>query len=286
MLRDVGAEDEQRRKVGELEEAERDDDRDEPRARDELVPAVAEVGQHAPARDPQRSWKIDAHEQKCAHREGQGVGRQRPARLGHGNDGGPDGRPGDADRRVREPHERVRLLEVGALHHLRHETLVRGARKGSRAAVEGLQQRNREDARRSGDQQCRGDCLRGAAHPVGGDENEVTGQAVAPHTAHQQQDDDRNLAGEDDEAEVARPADVEHGECERDVGHRPADDGDRSRCEQQPKPPLAKRVEADEKTHRPSLRERPERRQRRVRERRSAIQATARRPSQIGVRTT
>ena len=50
--------------------------------------------------------------------------------------------------------------------------------------------------------------------------DEVARQAVAPHTTGEEQDDGRDFAAEEDQAEVRRTADAEHGECERDVRHR------------------------------------------------------------------
>ena len=89
-----------------------------------------------------------------------------------------------------------------------------------------------------------------AADDVRDDHDAVTWEPVGPDPADEQEQDLRDRARREDEAEVGlRAGQVENGERERDVRERAADDRRRPPEEQEPEAPLAERAEGLAEVH-------------------------------------
>jgi hypothetical protein len=105
----------------------------------------------------------------------------------------------------------------------------------------------RENA--AAEQQDRREDLCRALDDVAAHEDRPTGDPVGEHAAEQEQDDDRDLAGEHDDAEVSGAAEPEHGERERHIGHAGAQGGDRGRRQIAGEAPLAEHFEGLGQSH-------------------------------------
>ena len=98
------------------------------------------------------------------------------------------------------------------------------------------------DLRIAGDQQRRGHCLGEPADHVRADHDPVAGQAVGPDAADEQEDDQRDLACGEDQAEVGlRARQLEDGERQRDRRDRAADQRDRAAGEEEAELALSER---------------------------------------------
>jgi hypothetical protein len=96
----------------------------------------------------------------------------------------------------------------------------------------------------AGDEQRRHCSLARAADEVRSDHDAVPRQSIGPDAADEQEEELRERARRQHEAEVRlRTCDVEDGERERDRGHRAAEDRRRAAGEEKPELAVAERRE-------------------------------------------
>ncbi len=147
---------------------------------------------------------MDPHRQQRTDDEGRRVEGERLARTDAEHEQRGDRGP-DEERQVRHRlGDRLGVLEQGRGHGLGNEAGVRGLKERLRAAEQDLdhdefpdRQRPREDERSKQRMQCR-------ARQVGGDDDPLPRQTVSPHSAEEQQGDERERLRAEDESEVRR----------------------------------------------------------------------------------
>ena len=265
LARDERSKHEQRRDGGEIDDSKRDQRHPNPGSRSHLEVARAELRPNAAPARPDRQpcsaappW-TDSAEAGRADKKSARIDRKRPARAG-----GQDERCGkrrSSERRdvTRHAHQRVRLLNIGFRHGLRHQARDSGPEKRLRRAEERHDHDDLPDLDLAREDQRREQRVERRTDQVGHDHHDMTWQAIRPHAAEEQERDQRRSSCSQDEAKVSRIAGaVGNEERKRDEDQRIAD---RARRLARPQPSVvavaqhARRL--PESPHRPSLFSRP-----------------------------
>src|SRR5437588_2054797 len=241
-LRDRRAEHVLRALLDPVDDAELRDDRPQPRAPAELVPALAEPADEARALHAQRRRHAHRADEGGSEEEAGGVDGDADAGARSADDETAERRAADEARVEAEPEERVRALEHRPRDRLRDDPGRGGEEERRARAVQRREGREVPDPGVPGEEE-RGDrALRQPAGDVRAHHHVVAGQPVAPDSSGQEEDDKRHRAGGEDVAEIGlRAGQVEDGESERDVRERVADERRRPPEEEQPELPLAER---------------------------------------------
>ena len=242
LVRDDGPQHGPRADERRVDERELEHDPPEPRARAERGPALAQLANEVALRHRQALRQPEGDEERGSEEVGGRVERERPARAGRRHQN--SSRRGSDDLRAvpREAQQRVRLLEQASADRLRDDALRRREEERARDAPNDLERDQVPDLGSAGQDEHGHRCLRGTGDDVGGHHHVVPRQPVGPDSADEDEEDLRDEARSDDEADVRRrPGQVEDGECDRDGRERAPEERDRPPEEEQPELPLAER---------------------------------------------
>lgn len=183
------------------------DDRPQPRPPDELLPALAQIGEEPAARRPLGgAAHVEEGAQPARDGEGERVdgedpagpdeGDERAAQCGAADSGAVHGHPVDGE-------GLVGLLpgDAGQQH-----ALGRRVEEGLPGAAERGEQHHLPDLRPAREHEDGEDCLRDAVEGVGRDHHAVARYPVGHRAADEQEEDQRQETGHRDESHVARAA--------------------------------------------------------------------------------
>ena len=138
---------------------------------------------------------------------------------------------------------------MGVAHRVLDQPDPDRSREGVGNTERALDQRDVPDVGLAGEEQRRGRDLRGALHEVGADEDRPSRQPIGEDAAEQQEHDHRDLAGQQDDAEIGGRPELEDGEGEGDDGHAAAELGHDVRAQVADEVALAEHLERSRQSH-------------------------------------
>ena len=236
MLRDVRPEDEERRVADEEVQSDPRGQQPDPSVLGERLPPLAQLAEEVRrCRAAHPCRQADPGQQQGARRIGAAVHEQRRAAADRRDDRAAR-RRAEREREVaRDPHQRVRLLQLPRLDQFRNEPARCRRVERRRRAAESLQDEDLPDARVAADQEQAHGCAHADVGSVGADHHEATRQTVRDHTSDEERGDLRQCPAREGDAGVARRAgQVEDRKRDRNWREVGPEIRDRAGGEQQP----------------------------------------------------